>query len=164
MSPRAPAPRRRGFTLAEVLLVLALMALVSGVLVIGASSLLGGDKDDPEAALLAVLQKARREAVERDETVELSIDAEHDTYAWGDADEQSVTLPASDKVRVRLLAPKSLGAVLIGGEAEERPLGRLRIHPDGTCDQARIEVRRNGARRLYDIDPMTCAPLPGEDA
>ena len=164
MSPRARVSRRRGFTLAEVLLVIALMALLAGVLILGASGLMSGEKDDPEAALLALLQKVRREAVERDTVIELRIDAEHDTYAWGDRDDQVAALPASEKVRVRLLAPKSLGAVLIGGEAEEHPLDRLRIRPDGTCDQARLEVRRNGARRLYDIDPLTCAPLPGEDA
>lgn len=164
MSPGARVRRRRGFTLAEVLLVLALMAMVSGVLVVGASTLLGGDKDDPEAALLAALQRARREAVERDAEIELRIDAERGTVSWGERDDQVVTLPASETVRARLLAPRSLGAVLIGGEAEEHPLASLRVHPDGTCDQARLEVRRNGARRLHDIDPLTCAPLPGEDA
>lgn len=163
MSAGARVSRRAGFTLVEVLLVLALMALLSGVLIVGGASLLDGGKDDPEAALLAVLQKVRREAVERDETIELRIEDDGATLAWGDQPDQTVTLPVAEKVRARLLAPKSLGAVLIGGEAEEHPLPSLRIYPDGTCDIARLEVRRNGARRLHDIDPMTCAPLPGED-
>lgn len=145
-------------------MVLALMAMVSGVLVVGASNLMGGEKDDPEAALLALLQRVRRAAVERDVALELRIDAEHDTYSWGEEAGETVTLPGSDKVRVRLLAPRALGAVLIGGEAEEHPLDHLLVQPDGTCSPVRLEVRRNGARRLYDIDPMTCAPLPGEDA
>ena len=163
MSARARVSRRAGFTLVEVLLVLALMALLSGVLIVGGANLLDGGKDDPEAALLAVLQKVRREAVERDVVIELRIEGDGETFIWGDRPEQAVTLPVSENVRARLLAPTSLGAVLIGGEAEERPLPRLRIYPDGTCDIARLEVRRNGARRLHDIDPMTCAPLPGED-
>lgn len=163
MSAGARVSGRAGFTLAEVLLVLALMALLSGVLILGGANLLEGGKDDPEAALLAVLQKVRREAVERDEVIELRIENDGMTLAWGDQPDQSATLPVAENVRARLLAPVSLGAVLIGGEAEERPLPRLRVYPDGTCDLARLEVRRNGARRLHDIDPLTCAPLPGED-
>lgn len=163
MSPRSRVDARRGFTLAEVLIVLALLALVAGVLIVGAANLMPGNPDDPEAALLAALQRARREAVERDAPVEVRIDAEQGVLSWGDAPETTVALPPSGQVRVRLLAPVSLGAVLIGGEAEEHPLERLVILPDGTCAPARLEVRRNGARRLHDIDPMTCAPLPGED-
>ncbi|MFZ9200871.1 MAG: GspH/FimT family pseudopilin [Opitutales bacterium] len=154
---------RAGFTLVEVLLVLALMALVSGVLILGSASLMSGGKDDPEAVILDALQRARREAVERNETVELRIEDDGSTLSWGETSDQSVTVPNSELMRARLLAPVSLGAVLIGGEAEERPLANLRLHPDGTCDHARLEVRRNGARRLHVIDPMTCAPLAAED-
>ena len=143
--------------------MLALMALVSGVLILGASNLMSGGKDDPEAALLSVLQRVRRKAVERNETLELRVEDDGATLTWGDQPEQSATLPASETVRARLLAPESLGAVLIGGEAEEHPLASLRLYPDGTCDHARLEVRRNGARRLHVIDPMTCAPLAAED-
>jgi len=163
VSARARAAGRAGFTLVEVLLVLALMALISGVLILGAANLMEGGKDDPEAALLALLQKVRREAVERDQVIELRIEDDGSTLTWGEKPDQTATLPVSEKVRARLLAPVSLGAVLIGGQAEEHPLASLRIYPDGTCDHARIEVNRNGARRLCEIDPLTCAPLPGDD-
>ena len=139
------------------------MALVSGVLILGSSNLMSGGKDDPETALLDALQRARREAVERNETIELSITDDGTVVSWGERSNQSIAVPNSEAVRARLLAPVSLGAVLIGGEAEERPLTSLRLHPDGTCDHARLEVRRNGARRLHVIDPMTCAPLAAED-
>jgi hypothetical protein len=46
----------------------------------------------------------------------------------------------------------------------EQALTRLRFYPDGTCDRVRLEVRRNEARRLTPIDPLTCAPLPPLDA
>lgn len=139
------------------------MALVSGVLILGAANLMSGSKDDPEAALLSALQQARRQAVERNETLELRIEGDGEILTWGDQPDQTVTLPTSETARARLLAPQSLGAVLIGGEAEEHPLTSLRLYPDGTCDHARLEVRRNGARRLHVIDPMTCAPLAAED-
>ena len=51
-----------------------------------------------------------------------------------------------------------------GGQAVEQALTRLRFYPDGTCDRVRLEVRRNEARRLTPIDPLTCAPLPPLDA
>jgi hypothetical protein len=47
---------------------------------------------------------------------------------------------------------------------EERALTRIRFYPDGTCDRMRVEIIRNQARRVLPIDPLTCAPLPAEDA
>ena len=155
---------QRGFTLVEVLLVLGLMALLSGVLILGSASLMGTSaKDDPEEALLAVLQKIRREAVEHNTTIEVQIYEAGTVLTWGESNEQTVTLPASETVQAKLLAPESLGAVLIGGQAEEKSLEHFKVYPDGTCDLFRLDVRRKGARRVFAIDPMTCAPLPGTD-
>lgn len=163
MSAGTRVSQRTGFTLVEALLVLALMALLSGVLILGSANLLDSGNDDPEVALLAALQKVRRTAVERDVMIELRIEDDGTLLVWGEQADEALRLPVVENVRARLLAPTSLGAVLIGGEAEERALSSLRIYPDGTCDLARLEIRRNGARRLHDMDPLTCAPLPGED-
>ena len=164
MNRKVRAQLQRGFTLVEVLLVLGLMALLSGVLIVGSSSLMGaGAKDDPEEALLAVLQKVRRESVERNQTIEVQIYETGTVLTWGDNAEQTFTVPISETVQAKLLAAESLGAVLIGGQAEEKLLEHFKVYPDGTCDLFRLDVRRNGARRVFAIDPMTCAPLPGTD-
>ena len=99
------------------------MALLSGVLIVGSSSLMGaGAKDDPEEALLAVLQKVRRESVERNQPIEVQIYETGTVLTWGDNAEQTFTVPISETVQAKLLAAESLGAVLIGGQAEEKLL------------------------------------------
>lgn len=84
MSAGTRVSQRTGFTLVEALLVLALMALLSGVLILGSANLLDSGKDDPEVALLAALQKVRRTAVERDMMIELRIEDDGTLLVWGE--------------------------------------------------------------------------------
>jgi hypothetical protein len=65
---------------------------------------------------------------------------------------------------VKVLPPEFAGAILLGGVASEKSLTRMRFFPDGTCDRVRLEITRDGERRLTPIDPLTCAPLPAIDA
>jgi prepilin-type N-terminal cleavage/methylation domain-containing protein len=172
-----PRPARRGgFTLLEMLLVIGLLSMLAGVLVAGSAALLRGTaRTDPEDALLALMQTWRRQAVERGATIEVepfrSLDeADRQGYRWTDpgagpeAAPREELLPQLEGVQVQLLGPEVDGAILLGGLAVEQPLNRLRFYPDGTCDRVRLEVRRNEARRLAPIDPLTCAPLPAPDA
>ena len=73
-------------------------------------------------------------------------------------------MPIQENVKVKLIAPEVVAAILIGGQAEEKTLAKVRFFPDGTCDRVRLEVNRNGERRIIAIDPLTCAPLPSENA
>jgi hypothetical protein len=70
----------------------------------------------------------------------------------------------SGDTRVKIIAPEVKEAILLGGQMEERALTRIRFYPDGTCDRMRVEIIRNQARRVIPIDPLTCAPLPAENA
>lgn len=166
-----PQTRRgssRGFTLLEVLLVLGLISMLAAVLIGGSASLLKGTaRDDPEDALLALLQTVRREAVQKNRVLELKADATDDdeapeVYSWGTGRTES--LPLQTDVKVKILAPEVVAAILIGGQAEEKTVSKVRFFPDGTCDRIRLEVQRSGARRIIPIDPLTCAPLPSENA
>ncbi len=158
----------RGFTLLEVLLVLGLISMLAAVLIGGSASLLKGTaRDDPEDAVLALLQTVRREAVERNQVLTLKSPIDSDSegaeiYTWGEG--RSETLPNQENVKVKLVAPEVVAAILIGGQAEEKALAKVRFYPDGTCDRVRLEVNRNGERRIVPIDPLTCAPLPSENA
>jgi hypothetical protein len=67
-------------------------------------------------------------------------------------------------VTVKILAPESSGAILLGGVASEKALARMRFYPDGTCDRVRLDITRNENRTIVPIDPLTCAPLPAIDA
>ena len=67
-------------------------------------------------------------------------------------------------MKVKVLAPESTGAILLGGVASEQALARMRFYPDGTCDRVRLDVTRADGRKIIPIDPLTCAPLPAVDA
>jgi hypothetical protein len=142
--------------------------MLAAVLIGGSASLLKGTaRDDPEDAMLALLQTVRREAVEKNQVLEFRSAADSgaegaDAYTWGEG--RSETLPSQENVKVKLVAPEVVAAILIGGQAEEKAVAKVRFFPDGTCDRVRLEVNRNGERRIVPIDPLTCAPLPGETA
>ena len=148
--------------------MLGLMSMLAAVLIGGSASLLKGTaRDDPESALMALLQTVRRQAVEQARVIELFPDIEADgedailTYTWNN---QKETLPIAAAVKVKIIAPEVKEAILLGGLIEEKALTRIRFFPDGTCDRMRIEIIRGAGRRLIPIDPLTCAPLPAEDA
>lgn len=167
----AGLPARRGFTLLETLLVLGLMSMLAAVLVGGSAQLLKGTaRSDPEDALLALLQDIRRKAVEQGKTLELAptdnLEEDAPDFVWGeenaneDHPRTEERLPKAEGVKVKILAPETTGAILLGGVAEEKPLARMRFYPDGTCDRVRLDVTRNETRTVIPIDPLTCAPLP----
>ena len=172
---RSGQPGRRGFTLLETLLVLGLISMLAAVLVGGSAQLLKGTaRSDPEDALMALLQTLRRKAVERGQILELvtadTADEDGPDFTWAfenapeDAAPHEEKLPKAEGVTVKILAPETTGAILLGGVASEEPLARLRFYPDGTCDRIRLDIRRNDDRRVLPIDPLTCAPLPAIDA
>ena len=171
---RSGNPARRGFTLLETLLVLGLMSMLAAVMVGGSAQLLKGTaRSDPEDALMALLQTIRRQAVEKGKVLELTPTDEADEdapdFRWGEeeADASLRTeekLPKMEGVKVKVLAPESAGAILLGGVASEKALARMRFYPDGTCDRVRLDITRNENRKVIPIDPLTCAPLPAVDA
>lgn len=152
---------RRGFTLIEVLLALGLCALISGLWVAGAGNLMrSADVSDPEDQLLSALQRARRHAVEIGQTVDVRILEEGSQLTWGDLPTQTRTITLTETLRARLVGAETEGLILLGGTAEAPPLARLRFYADGTCDRARLEVRRLGQTTYRDLDPLTAALLP----
>lgn len=158
--PGRASGRRGGFTLLEILLVLLLLGLMGAVLVGGATSLLNSAREqDPEAALLAFLQDRRGESVESNRVIEVRQLPEDQGFIW-DADEVFTLPSGTTGTRVRLIRAEAAGASLIGGQLEETPLESLRFYPDGSCDPARVEIRRGDARRVVVIDPWTAALLP----
>jgi prepilin-type N-terminal cleavage/methylation domain-containing protein len=158
--PSARPARPGGFTLIEIMLVLVIIGLIGSVMIGGALSVLDKTKDhDPERVLLTLLQKIRAQAVERGEILELRQLPDNEGYLWGINEIE--TLPQREGgPRVKLLSPQFTGASLIGGQLEEKDLERLRFYPDGSCDPARVQVRRGELRVVYSLDPWTAAQLP----
>jgi len=157
---------RGGFTLLETLLVLGLISMLAAVLIGGSASLLKGtSREDPEDALLALLQTVRREAVAQGTTLILKTvpdeeDPEVTHYTWGE--NKMERMPILSGVKVKIVGPAVNAAIILGGEMEELPLAQIKFYSDGTCDRFRLEISRNAGRRVLPIDPLTCAPLPAE--
>lgn len=142
--------------------MLALFAIFGALFIGGASSLLQASREEsPEQALLSLFQTLRREAVNQGQPIEVTAVENGAAYVWGE--QGQLVLPVVENVSVRLLKPQVDQAVLIGGQLEETPLGRIRFYPDGTCDPVRVQIQRGQVRRVEIIDPWTCAPQPALD-
>ena len=142
--------------------------MLAAVLIGGSASLLKGtSREDPEDALLALLQTVRREAVAQGTTLILkSVPDEENpdvtNYTWGENEIEK--MPLLSGVKVKIIGPAINAAILLGGEMEEAALSQIKFYPDGTCDRVRLEITRNEARHVLPIDQLTCAPLPAEKA
>lgn len=152
----------RAFSLIEVLLVLALLALVAAIFVPGVNSILRDiNERGPDQLLSEAVLSARAEALESGRTVELSFDKESRQFLWGPRGTRSESLP---KEYVLALLPVESGSnVLLGGELTEvqEPLRRVRFFADGTCEPFRLRVKiADGKPRLLLVDPWTCALSP----
>ena len=152
---------RRGFTLVETLLVLAVMALVSALVLPGlAASLRAIDRQDVERVLWDAITQAREAALNANRTVPLRADPAGRRLVWTEGGTTRVAAwpPGA---RIQFLQERPGHTILIGGrlrEAEEVSL--VHFYPDGTCDRFRAQVEEptHGPRTVL-IDPWTCAPV-----
>lgn len=152
--------RTAGFTLIEVLLVLALMALVGAVLFPAANALFPKTNvDNFDDIVSEVLQQARRDAVLGGREVTLRFDATQQRFLWDGAAHREQPWTGA-KIGIDFLRPQSGNAVLIAGRlVETATVPALRFFPDGTCDPVRLQIRpASGNARVLSIDPWTCAP------
>ena len=137
--------RSAGFTLLEIVVVLALCGLISALLIVGTRG------------MLQAVARIRNDAVLSRSVMALHLDEKVHSLEWDTGHEALV-----GEDRVRLLPPGKLSAVLIGGRVEEAPLVRVRFYPDGTCDPFRLEVIRGTTSRILPVDPWTCLVLSSD--
>jgi prepilin-type N-terminal cleavage/methylation domain-containing protein len=154
-----PMHRRAAFTLVEMLMALALMALVSSVLISGMSGFFQQKESRPDDTFWSAVNSARQQALEHEETVSLQFNEETAELRWSWHDGQDV-LPLP-QTKLRFLPAEKSATRLIGGvQFETDALPRVRFYPDGTCDAFRAELTVGSqAPRLLRIDPWTCAPM-----
>jgi len=148
----------RGFSLLEILVVLALFGLISALLIGGSSALLrAAATDDVQNTALGAIAAARHSAV----LVGRPLDFRHDDKArvlsWGEG-----TAALTGEGDVRLLPAVKTGSMLVGGQLVETPLARVRFYPDGTCDPFRLQIVRGPVSQILAIDPWTCTALSPE--
>lgn len=152
-----------GFTLLEILLALALIALLSTIFVGGSTALLADRASSPDEQFWKACASARRQALEEQHSVLLSFDARARGFVLNDGTQQKA-LPVSgpdDLVIDFHPAQAASGSlVLIGGTlVESQPLASVTFYDDGTCTPFRVQLRANGNAHILSVDPWTCAPL-----
>jgi prepilin-type N-terminal cleavage/methylation domain-containing protein len=172
---------RRGFTLLEVLLSIALIALLAGVLVGMSSRLMTDQPATASDVFWLAVREARKAALKTEHEIRLRFDKDKKQFLLIDG-LAPATLAADGFTRVEtprktfpvppgvgadlavdFLAPAPKGggnAILVGGvliEAQTIPF--VTFYADGTCRPFRAQFVRGGATSMLAIDPWTCAPV-----
>ncbi len=151
--------RKSGFTLVEVLLTLALIAMASTVVVSGTAHFFNARDDRPDDRFWQAVTAARQTALEQEQPVTLSYDLKAMSLQWKSLNtSESLELPVKT---FRFLPETRDSTFLIGGVLTETSnLERVKFYPDGTCDAFRVEiVETENRREIIRIDPWTCAPI-----
>jgi general secretion pathway protein H len=158
--PFLPWGGQTGFTLVEILLVLALLALIGAVLLPAAGRMMpksGGSWDDTVGE---IFQQVRREAVVSGRELTLRFDPAKRGFVWPGGASPPLA-PEESKLTVEFLrAVAGSSAILIGGQmVETTTVPLVRFYPDGTCDGVKVQWRAaDTPPRILTIDPWTCAP------
>jgi prepilin-type N-terminal cleavage/methylation domain-containing protein len=174
------ARRARGFTLLEILLAIAIIALVGTVLIGGSSRLLSDKPVTPHEIFWKAVQEARKTALKSEHEVRLRFDRDRKQFvildglapatlaADGVTSEEKplkqfpIPSVVGTDFAVDFLGPSAKGAsaILVGGVLiESRPLKHVTFYADGTCSPFRAQFVRNGGTSMLTIDPWTCAPI-----
>jgi prepilin-type N-terminal cleavage/methylation domain-containing protein len=153
---------RGGFTLIEILLVVALIGLV-GWIFIGGSNALMTDKASPDDQFWKATAAARKEALEEGRSVIMTFDPKVKAFVLNDgSDKRVLPVNGADDLVIDFhpVQSDSSSSVLIGGTlVETEPLAAVTFYNDGTCTPFRVQVRANGAAHILSVDPWTCAQV-----
>jgi len=156
-----------GFTLLEMLLTLALIALLAGALIGGSSALLAEKPPSADDVFWSTVRAARKAALNTERDLNLRYDEKTKAFQLTspDGNVQSFPIfssgPAADLIVEFLAAQKTGGSILLGGTVvETEPLsGGVAFYADGTCSPFRLQIRVNGGAHIIAIDPWTCSPV-----
>ena len=169
----------RGFTLLEVLLSIAIIALLASVLVGGAAHLMTDQPITAGEVFWKSVQEARKTALKTEHDIRLKFDREKKAFYLVDGQAPAVADERGIKEEVRLktfaipaatagdLTVDFLGASTKGGNTiliagvliEAKTIPHVTFYSDGTCLSFRAQFMRGGASSILAIDPWTCAPV-----
>ena len=172
---------RAGFTLLEVLLSLAIIALIATVLIGGSASLLSEQPISVEEVFWKSVQEGRKAALKSEHEIRLKFDAQKKQFVLVDGLAPAVLAAdgvtkeeaplkvfpappatASDLTVDFLSATKGGNTILVGGVLlESQPIPFVTFYADGTCTPFRVQIARSSGAHALSIDPWTCAPVLG---
>ncbi len=166
-----PARNRRGFTVLEMLLVIALVAVSATMFLVSVDSLgRSSPADEFEGAFWRATAQARELALASRRTIELRWDEEARAFVLGGGGREARVGIAAEA------AQDSFGAtfseevaandfILVRGElVTRRAVSAVRFFPDGTCQAFAVELTfGERSRRRVIVDPWTGAEMLSTD-
>lgn len=175
---RAP----RGFTLLEILLAIAIIALIGTVLIGGGANLLAEKPATADEMFDKAVQEARKLALKSGKDVRLAFRREVDSrrFVLIDSAAPAVSrdgfapppdanagvlaeypVPNAGDLEVTFLSTQKGGnTILLGGVlVETTTVPYATFYTDGTCSPFRAQFMKNAAVHIISIDPWTCAPM-----
>jgi general secretion pathway protein H len=136
--------RARGFTLIEILAVVALIALAVTLVAVSVGDGLTGAKVKAASRdLVAALRYTRGQAIVKRESKTLSVDVEGRRYR------------APGRKWVELPKDMDMKLVTARSELEEEGIGRIRFFPDGASTGGHIDLIRGEATWRIDVNWLT---------
>lgn len=134
----------RGFTLIEMLVVVALIALAATVVSVSVGSGLSGARVKAASRdLVAALRYTRGQAIVKHEQKTLSVDVEQRRYR------------APGKSWVELPKDMTMKLFTARSELEEEGVGRIRFFPDGSSTGGHIDLLKDEATWRIEIMWLT---------
>jgi general secretion pathway protein H len=143
-----------GFTLFELLLVLAILATTAVVVVPRLAPSPGADVDAASRIVVAGLRQARSRAVTRGEEVVVMVDLERKRFTMQSGPIGSETESSSRRERA---LPGGVDYRLFTAQQEQvsEHLAGVRFYPDGSSTGGRVTAVAGKHERLIDIDWLT---------
>ena len=158
---------RRGFTLLELLLAFALLALMATVLIGGSSQWLSQQPESADDIFWKAVAGARKTALLSGRDVRLAFADDREKgrrFTVSSAEGELATFPVAtaDDLAVNFLSgQKTAGsAVILAGQVvETESLKHVTFYADGTCTPFRVQIRSGVDAHILSLDPWTCAQV-----
>lgn len=164
---------RRGFTLFELLLVLALIGLFSTVFVLNINSLMkDGEMETLEREYWRAVESARTGAVFKQQAHFLEWDPKGDRFlvlSAGAVQEFPVEIESAAGLEIEVffeeVAPENSYVLIAGELVAKREIVKVGFFPDGTCSPYQVSMKIAEFETQFKMDPWTGVQLvdPKED-
>lgn len=166
---------RAAFSLLEIIVVLALMATVTGVAVMSIASITGAQDKPIERVFREFVREARILAATTKNVVYLSFDGKRGEFVLAERNgdaldhflvEEDDIEPSEWEIQFfpKLAAERSFGVSSSVGDYARKPVPYLVFHPSGIATGAKIIfTEQEGYTATLTLDPFSSGPAPGSD-